>query len=99
PFRGRKIRLCCFVYHVVSSVKTNLSSRFFCSSFSSPMRIFFFLATKVRAVIVWRNFLSSTTHLCDPNPRRDDDSFFELSSFFGEAGRPLKRSVSNATTK
>ena len=91
--------LCHFVYNEVGSVKANFSAHFFWSVFSSPIRIFFFLATKVRAVIVWRNFLSSTTHLCDPNPRRDHDYFFELPNFFGEAGRPLKRSVSNATTK
>jgi hypothetical protein len=74
---------CHSVYNDVGAVKTNFSVHFFRSVFSSPIRIFFFLATKVRAVIVWRNSLSSTTHLFDPDPRRDHDYFFELPGFPG----------------
>src|SRR5258708_5685909 len=72
-----------FIYNGVGAVKTNFSVHFFRSVFSSPIRIFFFLATKVRAVIVWRNSLSSTTHLFDPDSRRDHDYFFELPGFPG----------------
>src|SRR5207249_4199455 len=71
-----------FVYNEVGSVKANFSVHFFWSVFSSPIRIFFFLAAKVRAVIVWRNFLSSTTHLFVPNPRPVLDYFFELANLY-----------------
>ena len=56
-----------FVYNDVGPVNTNFSAHYFRSVFSLPIRIFFFLSTKVRAVIVWRNSLSSTTHLFDPD--------------------------------
>ena len=72
-----------FVYNEVGSVKTNFSVHFFGSVFSSPERIFFFLATKVRAVIVRWNNLSSTTHLFDSDSCRNHDYFFELPNDLG----------------
>jgi hypothetical protein len=57
------IKICHPVYNEVGFVKTDSRVHLVRSVFSSSMRI---LATKVRAVIVRRNILGSTTHLFDP---------------------------------
>src|SRR5437879_3824879 len=61
------VTACHSVYNGVGSVKTNFSAHFFRSVFLFLTGIFFFLATKVRAVIVRWNTLGSTTHLFDPD--------------------------------
>ena len=99
PSKGHPPRRRHSVYNDVGPVKTKLSVHFFRSVFSFLVRILFFCATKVRAVIIGQNTLGSTTHLFDPDPRRNQDYFFELPYFSGEAGRPLKRSVLTATTE
>jgi hypothetical protein len=69
------------VYNDVDSVKTHFSVHLPGSAFSLTRNLF--PATKVRARIVRWNRLSSTSHLFDPDPRRDHDSLFELPNALG----------------